>query len=123
MSRNIVGWLLITLGLAGIVGGLGMAYVFWLANDAAAQNARTQESMNPGGPATNSLRQGDTTLQYGACALSAVVGLVLLFWGAGLRGSGPRKLGKKDRSRRECPNCGELTPKTARSCFHCGFPF
>src|SRR5262249_33865895 len=119
MSRNIAGWALIALGLAGIVGGLGMAYVVWVTNDTAARDAAAQDGMSHAAPP----RQSEAALRYGAAALSAVVGLVLVFWGAGFRGSGERKRGKKDRSRRDCPNCGEMSPKTARNCFHCGHPF
>src|SRR4051794_36771428 len=101
MGRNVAGWALIVLGLAGIVGGIGMAYIFWIGNEAAARNARTQESMNPGSGPTPAPPSAPL-LQYGSAALSAVAGLVLAFWGIGLRGSGPRKPGGKKRARNVC---------------------
>jgi hypothetical protein len=123
MSRTFAGWVLIAFGLAGIVGGAVMTYVFWVANDTAAQNARVQQSMSPGSMPTAPPRQSERILQYGAAGLSAFVGIVLLFWGAGMRGSGPLKRSGKNRWKRTCPNCGELSPKAATQCFHCGSPF
>ena len=79
MNRNLAGWMLITVGLAGIVGAAGMAYMFRIANETEVRNAQAEESMNPGGMPTTP-RQSDSALQYGAAALCGAAGLVLVFW-------------------------------------------
>jgi len=109
MSRNLGAWVLITLGLTGIVGGAGMVYIFSIANQPAPANARTLDAAP------------SPLLKYGSPALSAVVGLVFLCWGLGMRGSWPRvKSGSGKGSKRTCPNCGHLRPVTAVKCYHCG---
>src|SRR5262245_19855945 len=114
MGRNVVAWALITLGLTGIVGGAGMAYIFSMGEG----NARAHNDINPGAPP----RQSESLLRYGSTALSGVVGLILLCWGLGLRGSGPRprKPGPDRGPRRTCPSCGQPSPATALKCYHCG---
>src|SRR5262249_49078275 len=84
MNRYITGWILIFIGVAGIVNAIAMPYFFNQAAEAEKAQARTDLN---GGPLGNSGRS-DGLLRYGSAAVSGVVGLVLMCWGVGLRNSG-----------------------------------
>ena len=122
MGRHSAGWILIIFGLAGIVNGIAMAYIFTVINQVAdAEKARAQERMDPGGVPAGPARRSEALWQYGSAAASGIVGLVLTCWGVGLRGSGQRerKLGSRTIEKRTCTGCvagsAQLPPRNAIS--------
>jgi hypothetical protein len=124
MGRVAAGWLLIVLGLTGIVGGTGAVYIL-SQGDPAAEDAGAQGRRNPGGMPAAPPRKPDPVKRYGPAALAVVAGLVLTCWGLGMRGSGPRarKEGSNAAGKQVCPGCGERSPATAVRCYHCGRAF
>ncbi len=74
MARPVVGWLLIVGGLAAVVGGLGMGYIFRIVDET--EHEREQWAIVYDGRARRSTR--DATPGYAAAAASVVVGGLML---------------------------------------------
>jgi hypothetical protein len=85
MGRNVSAWILIVLGLALVLSGLVMVYVFTLGDDVAAKDAAVQAAMNPNGINFGPARNSDAVWQYGSAGLSVVIGGVIAFVGMRLR--------------------------------------
>jgi hypothetical protein len=88
MFRNFIAWLLIVVGLIGVVGGLGMAVVSSIALGTAADNARQENRMNPFAvvPARGP-NSSDKLGLFGMAAVYVVVGGAMVYGGVRLRGS------------------------------------
>jgi hypothetical protein len=106
VGQNIGAWMLLTLGLAGIVGGGGMIYINSIA------------PIDPTAP-----RNSNIYLIAGAWI---VAGVVLTLWGAGMRRSdgrghsSPLEKEAKGSAKRSCAACSGVSPPTATRCYHCG---
>ena len=87
MGRNVLAWLLIVFGLALVLSGLVMVYVFALGNDVAARDAAAQAAMNPNGINFGPARNSDAVWEYGSAGLSVGIGGVMTFVGMRLRKS------------------------------------
>jgi hypothetical protein len=83
--RKITAWGLIVAGLSGLLGGAGMAYIFWVGHETAVQSARAQERMNPFGHMAGPPRKSALIGPYGAAALSVAIGGLLTYLGMRLR--------------------------------------
>jgi hypothetical protein len=121
----IVAWILIVLGLAGIVGGAGMIYVLSIAEGA--DRARAQATFGAD-PMSGAPPRSDGTFKYLIGVPVIVGGLVLTVLGLGRRGlesgGGPaRGRGAEAASKVTCPSCGGRSPETAAQCYHCGHAF
>lgn len=110
-GRAIVAWLLIALGLTGVVGGGGMIYI---------------HSLIP--PAVDGVVRDGGKI-YAIAIFSILLGLVLTCYGVGLRPDRRRKRSGSDRPGAEtdekltCPACGGRSPATAPNCYQCGRAF
>ena len=95
MVRSIVAWLLIIVGLIGLIGGVGMAYVSSVALGTAADNAQQANRMDPFAvvPARGPGRSEKASL-YGMAALYVVVGGVMTYAGVRLRTPTAEKKGQ-----------------------------
>ncbi len=117
MARPVVGWLLIVGGLAAVVGGVGMGYIFRVLDQT--EQEREQWAVVYDGRARRPTR--DATPGYAAAAASVVVGGLMVAIGFGARrapGRRRRRTGA-DGPARECPECGEPMSARATRCYHC----
>lgn len=88
MLRKTVAWILIVVGLAAAIGGVGMVIVFTITDDTAAKNAQVEAAMNPNGLNFGPRRDVDPVWQYISAGSSILIGGALAF--AGLRLRAPR---------------------------------
>jgi hypothetical protein len=128
MPRQTLGWLLIVLGLGGVVGGAGMFYIFSSLNAEADAAARAEARQIFHAENVEPSRRAAPLLEYGAATVAVVVGLVFLIVGFGMRATAePSRTGKRKRRRREegttCAACGGVSPATAQACYQCGQRF
>jgi ribosomal protein L40E len=122
LGWTIVAWLVIALGLAGIVGGIGMIYIHSLGpSDTAREEARAQARMM----GVEALPAKTYTVEtYFAAGLSILLGLMLFLFGVGLRPD--RRKNRRPQSendKRVCTACGGPSPLTAPKCYQCGQAF
>ncbi len=116
MSRPVVGWFLIVVGLGAVVGGIGMGYINWLVDQT--EREQVQWSDVHYGGARRPTR--DPIPGYVSALVSVAVGGVIVRVGLGLRRLRPpvRRIAA-DGASRVCPDCGERTPARATRCYHC----
>src|SRR4051794_32598987 len=104
MIRTLGAWTLIALGLAGVVGGLGMLYIHLLLPTPGSQDEAWAQTLG----------------FYGGGCSGIVFGSALLVLGVVLRaprsGSGKRKRGRK----RDCSACGATSAPGSPKCYRCG---
>ncbi|QDU19394.1 serine/threonine-protein kinase [Urbifossiella limnaea] len=116
MARPVVGWLLIVAGLAAVVGGLGMGYIFRIVHET--EQEREQWAVVYDGRARRPTH--DPTVGYASAAASVVVGGLMLAIGFGARRvPSRRRRSVADGPARECPDCGEPMSARATRCYHC----
>jgi hypothetical protein len=111
MGRLIAGWVLIVVGLLGVVGGIGMGYITSVANEAAAESARA-DAARQGYAQPGSSGQADL-LGYVTAALSVGIGGVLLFVGLRLR-TPPAEQGRVTKKRRKREEDFDEVPRRRR---------
>jgi hypothetical protein len=86
MLRKLIAWVLIVVGLIGLVGGAGMTCVSSIALGTAADSAKQENRMNPFAvvPARGPSTQEKLGL-YGMAAVYVVVGSAMVYAGVRLR--------------------------------------
>jgi hypothetical protein len=92
VTRTLFAWLVIVVGLALLVGGFGMIYMFSIVKNNAAPEAARQVGV-PGG--------------YASAVISIVVGLVVTLVGFGLRPPQDRTPERRRRGKRRRDRTGE----------------
>src|SRR4051794_18014503 len=90
VTRNIVAWILIPLGLAAITSGLSMGYIIHVINETEAEIARTNAPFSPYGMSLEPVRKS-VVQEYGSAGVSVVVGLALTSIGLSMRVAGREK--------------------------------
>ncbi|MFO0795884.1 MAG: serine/threonine-protein kinase [Gemmataceae bacterium] len=115
MARPVVGWLLIVAGLAAVVGGLGMGYIFRIVDET--EQEREQWAAVYDGRARRATHS--PAVGYASAAASVVVGGLMLAIGFGTRRAPRRPRSAADGPARECPDCGEPMSARATRCYHC----
>jgi ribosomal protein L40E len=122
MFRLLVAWFIIFLGLAGIVGGVGMGYMASMID--LDPNDRERADFGMGFQPDNARRPKKSVVaRYAAPAASVAVGGILFVVGMTLRpvtAQGSKKKKKKKADSQECARCGALSPWSAKACYHCG---
>jgi hypothetical protein len=91
MTRTILAYVLIVIGLSGVASGAAMAYIFSIGNSSALRSAEVEARMNPNAPNFGPRRNPDLMWQYGSAALSFVVGSTVAYAGFRLRTPMPRR--------------------------------
>ena len=85
VSQNLVAWTLIVLGLAGVLGGAAMFYMFSVIGRTEDEIARARANSDPFLMAPVQQDPNRGIKRYGSATVSVVVGGVLLLWGFGTR--------------------------------------
>jgi hypothetical protein len=122
MFRLLVAWLIIFLGLAGIMGGVAMGYMASMID--VDPNDRERADFGMGFQADNARRPKKSVVgRYAAPAASVAVGGILFLVGMTLRPvatKGSKKKKKHKADSQKCAHCGALSPGSAKACYHCG---
>jgi hypothetical protein len=121
VARTLLGWALIVIGLAAVVGGLGLFYVYSLMPAGGAEYEDTH------------VRLFGRYLPWSAPAIGfcggggagVLVGLVLILVGLNLRASPPGGASRKRQrgKRRDCRACGATNAPGTAKCYRWGKPF
>jgi hypothetical protein len=120
VARTLLGWALIVVGLAGVVSGLGMFYVYSLLPADGAEYGDTHAQLFG-----RYLPWSAPAIGFcGGGAAGTVVGLVLVFVGLNLRASpsGGASRKRKRGKRRDCRSCGATNAPETVKCYRCGKP-
>ena len=123
--RKSVAWLLIILGLAEVVGGLGMICIYSIIPTAGMKDAEARARLFG-----RYLPWTAHTIGFcgGGCA-GILFGSILIYIGVRLRPverrneSSSQRLGADPGPKRTCPACGGRSPATAPKCYQCGQTF
>src|SRR5262249_52773613 len=122
MFRLLVAWFIFFLGLAGIVGGLGMGYIASMIE--LDPNERERADFGMGFQGENARRPKKSVVgRYAAPAASVAVGGILFLVGMTLRpvtAKGSQRKKKRKADSQKCVHCGALSPLSAKACYHCG---
>jgi hypothetical protein len=105
-----VAWVLIVLGLIGMVGGSGMVYIFRIINKAEADHREFEARMHPNAIIL-SPPQSRYDLQYGAAGVSIFIGVVLTIWGMGMRSMDTSRRGPSRRWARRGESSSDNEPQ------------
>ena len=132
MGRTVIAWCLIALGLTGVVGGIGMAYITSITREGDDQLGRAVDPLQPYQPSTARRAENARAMKYGIAAVSAEVGVLVFLVGVGARlkrDVRPRVPARRRAAvgqpagKRTCAWCGGASPAVAAKCYHCGQAF